>query len=71
MEEGNVMSFYATVRAWLWTLQQEKGQDLVEYALLLGLIAVVVVVAVATAGGFVSQVWAGIVAAFGIALAAL
>jgi pilus assembly protein Flp/PilA len=39
------------LRTWLRSIAGEKGQDLAEYALLIALIAIVVVVAVAFLGG--------------------
>jgi Flp pilus assembly pilin Flp len=52
---------FLSIRNWLRT---EEGQDLAEYALLLGLIAVVVMVAVAALGD-------GLLAYFGSAAAAV
>jgi len=40
---------------------QEKGQGLVEYALILVLIAIVVIIALTALGGRVSQVFSSIV----------
>jgi Flp pilus assembly pilin Flp len=45
---GNVLSLYLYVFNWLGS---EEGQDLAEYGLLLGFIAVIVMVAVAALGG--------------------
>ncbi|RIK27668.1 MAG: Flp family type IVb pilin [Chloroflexi bacterium] len=39
------------------SLEREEGQDLVEYALLLGLIALVCVVAIGLAGDEVNRIW--------------
>lgn len=39
------------------SLEREEGQTLVEYALILALIAVVVIVAVTTLGGKVTQIF--------------
>ena len=66
-----MMSLYVYIRTWLQTLDREEGQDLVEYALLLGLISLVAVLAIIAAGGAVSQIWAAIVTALGTATAAL
>jgi pilus assembly protein Flp/PilA len=44
-------------------LRDDKGQDLIEYALLAGLIALVAVVAITNAGTEVNRVWENIVAA--------
>ncbi len=40
-----------------WIKEQQEGQDLVEYALLLALIALVVWLAVQFAGGTVNNIW--------------
>jgi pilus assembly protein Flp/PilA len=44
-------------------LRNDKGQDLIEYALLAGLIALVAVVAIGDAGTEVNEIWQDIVAA--------
>ena len=44
-------------------LRNEEGQDLIEYALLAGLIALVAVVAIGQAGTEVNAIWADIVTA--------
>ena len=44
-------------------LRNDKGQDLIEYALLAGLIALVAVVAIGDAGTEVNEIWSDIVAA--------
>ena len=44
-------------------LRDDKGQDLIEYALLAGLIALVAVVAITNAGTQVNRVWGNIVTA--------
>jgi len=38
-------------------VREEEGQDMVEYALLLGLISIVAVVAIGTAGDAVNALW--------------
>ena len=38
-------------------VREEEGQDMVEYALILGLVSIVAVVAVTATGGSVSQIW--------------
>jgi len=43
-----------------WLATHEKGQDLAEYALLIGLIALVVVGAVTLLGGDITQVFTDI-----------
>ena len=52
-------------------VREEQGQDMVEYALLIGLISVVAVAALITAGGAVNALWAAVVAALNTATAAL
>lgn len=49
-----MLELYLRVTNWL---KREEGQDLVEYALILGLIALVCVVAITAAGGSVSTIW--------------
>ena len=66
-----MMSLYVYIRTRLQSLQLEEGQDLVEYALLLGLISIVAVAAIILAGDAVSEIWAAIVTALGTATAAL
>ncbi len=44
----------------IWLATHEKGQDLSEYALLIGLIALVVVGAVTLLGGDIAQVFTDI-----------
>jgi pilus assembly protein Flp/PilA len=41
--------------------RNDEGQDLIEYALLAGLIALVAVVAIGNAGQAVNGIWGGIV----------
>jgi len=55
---------YLYLRIMNW-LQREEGQDLIEYALLLGLIAIICVVAITLAGEAISGVWDTIVTALG------
>ena len=45
------------IKAWLTVNGGEKGQDLAEYALLIGLIALVVVAAVTFLGGEITEVF--------------
>jgi Flp pilus assembly pilin Flp len=42
------------LRNWL---QHQKGQDLIEYALLIGLIALLLIVAITAGGQAISTVW--------------
>jgi len=51
------------LQAWLWL--REKGQGLVEYALILVLIAIVVIAILALLGGQVSTVFSRITSALG------
>ena len=57
-----MMSLYLYIRTWLQSQKSEDGQDLVEYALLLGLIALAAVVAIGAAGVQVNLIWEAIVA---------
>jgi pilus assembly protein Flp/PilA len=50
--------WYLRLRNWL---DEQKGQDLAEYALLIGLIALVVIVAVTSVGDEVERVFDAIV----------
>ena len=65
------MSLYVYIRTWLQSLNQEEGQDLVEYALLLGLISIVAIAAIIFAGESVSQLWDAVSTALGLATAAI
>jgi pilus assembly protein Flp/PilA len=55
-----MLNVIARFRA-LW--RDDEGQDLIEYALLAGLIALVAVVAITDAGTEVNRVWLNIVGA--------
>jgi Flp pilus assembly pilin Flp len=44
------------VAVWNW-LQHQEGQDLIEYALLIGLIALLLIVAITAGGSAISTVW--------------
>jgi len=48
------------IKCWLAVRKSEKGQDLAEYALLIGLIALIVVVAVTFLGGQIDDVFSRI-----------
>jgi pilus assembly protein Flp/PilA len=52
------MSFITRIRSFV---REESGQDLIEYAMLVALIALGCVVAVTAAGGRVTEVFQGIV----------
>jgi len=41
-------------------IRDEEGQDLIEYALLLGLIAIICIAAITAAGEDVSAIWTAI-----------
>jgi Flp pilus assembly pilin Flp len=55
--KGKMLSLYLYIRNWLESHKPEEGQDLVEYALLLGLIAIVCVIAITVAGQQISTFW--------------
>lgn len=40
-----------------WLSEDEEGQDLIEYVLIAGLIALVAIVAITAAGGAINGVW--------------
>ena len=44
-------------------MHRDEGQDLIEYALIAGLIAIVAVIAIGDAGTKVNEIWVDIVAA--------
>ncbi len=52
-------------------VREEEGQDMVEYALLLGLISVAAVAALVAARGSINALWAAVTAALGEATTAL
>jgi pilus assembly protein Flp/PilA len=53
-----MLYWYLYVKAWL---EAEEGQDLIEYVLIAGLIALVAVAAITSAGTQVDAVWDAIV----------
>lgn len=55
-----MMQLYLYIRSWLENLAPEDGQDLIEYALLVGLVALIAIIAIAIAGQSISQVWSRI-----------
>lgn len=57
-----MLNLYLHLRNWL---QREEGQDLAEYALLIGLIAIVVLVAVTLLGTNLSGVFQSIASTIG------
>ncbi len=48
------------IKLWIW--QDERGQGMVEYALIIALIAIVVIVALTPAGNMIKQLFDNIVA---------
>ena len=48
------------IKTWLLSVRSEKGQDLAEYALLIGLIALIVILAVTLLGNQISIVFSQI-----------
>jgi pilus assembly protein Flp/PilA len=48
------------IRSWFIVKKGEKGQDLAEYALLIGLIALIVILVVTLLGGQISTIFANI-----------
>ena len=61
-------ALYVWLKNWM---NSEEGQDLVEYALLMGLIALVCVAAITAGGKSVSTIWVAIQAALATAAAAV
>ena len=55
-----MLEFYLKVRNWL---AREEGQDLIEYALLVGLISIVAVVSITSTGSAVSVLFANVASA--------
>jgi Flp pilus assembly pilin Flp len=45
--------------------QRDDGQDLIEYAFLVGLISLVCVAAITTAGGSLDKIWTAVSSAIG------
>ena len=56
------MKYYLMVKNWF---AAEEGQDLIEYALIAGLVALAAVAAITTAGGSVNGIWTGVSNAVG------
>lgn len=63
------MELYARLLHWLNS--EREGQDMVEYALLIGLISVVAIAALIVAGDAVVALWAAVTTALATATAAL
>ena len=53
------------IKNWLLSKRSEKGQDLAEYALLIGLIALIVVLAVTLLGTNISSIFSAIASSIG------
>ena len=51
-------------------VREEEGQDMVEYALILGLVSIVAVIAVTATGDAVNQIWTAVAAAVSAAIPA-
>ncbi|HNS51319.1 MAG TPA: Flp family type IVb pilin [Anaerolineae bacterium] len=49
-----MLHLYLWIKSWL---QREEGQDLIEYGLLLALIAIICIVAITAAGEAISGFW--------------
>ena len=60
-----MLMLYVYVRNWLESLAPEEGQDLIEYALLVALIALFCVLAITAGGQAISTVWKNIATALG------
>ena len=52
-------------------VREDEGQDMVEYALLVGLISVAAIAALVTARGAINDLWTAVTTALGTATAAL
>ena len=53
------------IKSWLHSRKREKGQDLAEYAIMLGLIALVVIVSVTVLGENISTVFSSLASQVG------
>ena len=53
-----MLYWYLRVRNWM--AEREEGQDLIEYALLAGLIAIVAVAAITASGDAIKNIWTAI-----------
>ncbi len=54
-----MLELYLSIVAWL---KKQEGQDLVEYALIMGLVALVCIIAIALGGTAISTIWNAIAA---------
>ena len=48
---------YDYIKSWIVSKRSERGQDLAEYALLIGLIALIVILAVTLLGNNISEIF--------------
>lgn len=58
-----MLKVYVNAMNLLRSLKDERGQDMVEYAIMLGIIAVGVVASVQTVGAYVTAAWAALATA--------
>jgi Flp pilus assembly pilin Flp len=63
--EGRTIMLILTLNILNW-VKREEGQDLAEYGLLLGFLAVVVMIAVATLGYYLLDYWSTLSLAVGV-----
>ena len=68
-DRSKMLYFYLHFCNWLASLLREEGQDLIEYTLLLGLLAITCLVAITFAGQSISQIWNTVVGILRIAIA--
>jgi pilus assembly protein Flp/PilA len=52
-----MLKLYVKAQTLLAALKDEQGQDMIEYAIMLGIIAVAVITSVGTVGTWVSTQW--------------
>jgi pilus assembly protein Flp/PilA len=57
-----MLELYVKAQTLLESLKDEHGQDMIEYAIMLGIIAVAVVGFVSTVGGYVTSKWSALAA---------
>jgi Flp pilus assembly pilin Flp len=59
-----MLKMYVRTLGLLNSLKNDKGQDMVEYAIMLGLIAVAAVASVGTVGTYVTDAWSKLAGQF-------
>ncbi len=59
-----MMNYWVSLMTWLQSRKDEKGQGLVEYALIIALVSIMLVGALTALQGGISGVFGNIVAAF-------